>query len=293
MYAIQKSDLKCFTPNAESVCRIEEGSTNSYLREDRAVEAFLKSIEPKYNLALQRLAANNIDNECIYTIAGFAAYVRVCSPAGMRLGAIHLRNAVEEAARIRDKQGAISKPPPGLGGESLTELLNSGKVQIKIDPKYPQALGIANILYLITTFGNFKWEVLQNPFEDSTFFTSDFPVAIEILNHSPIRNRIIPLSPNLAIRICPDPSLDTNRADFSFSNFKYTNRKLNRQEVRSINKLIVRCAESLVFYRNNHAWVSSFVSRNSKFRIELQTKKVPSGTGKLTITTENIVEIES
>ena len=58
MYAIRKSDLKSFTPNAQSVCRIEDGSTNLYLREDRAIEEFLRGIEPKYNPALAKLSRN-------------------------------------------------------------------------------------------------------------------------------------------------------------------------------------------------------------------------------------------
>ena len=40
MYAIRKSDLKVFTPRSEDVCRIMDGSTNAYLREDRAIEGF-------------------------------------------------------------------------------------------------------------------------------------------------------------------------------------------------------------------------------------------------------------
>jgi hypothetical protein len=47
VYAIRKNDLKSFTTNAQSVCRIENGSTNPYLREERAVEEFLKGIEPR------------------------------------------------------------------------------------------------------------------------------------------------------------------------------------------------------------------------------------------------------
>jgi len=146
MYGIRKSDLKSFTPNAQSVCRIEDGSTNSYLREDRPVEEFLKGIEPKYNVALKKLATDNIDAECIYVIAGFVAYVLVCSPAGMRIQSGPLKGAVEEAARVLDSKGLFSSPPPELGGESLTELLHTRKVRVEIDPKYPQSIGIASIL---------------------------------------------------------------------------------------------------------------------------------------------------
>ena len=83
MYAINKKGLKEFTPRSEDVCGIEDGSTNTYLQKNRAVEDFLKTIEPKYNAAVEKLADNRIDEECIRTIAGFVAYVISCSPAGM------------------------------------------------------------------------------------------------------------------------------------------------------------------------------------------------------------------
>src|SRR5580658_2975946 len=82
MYAVRKSDGKAFTPNAESVCRIEEGSTNAYLTHDRLIEQLLAGIEPKYNTSARKFAACEFDPESIYTIAGFAAYVITCSPAG-------------------------------------------------------------------------------------------------------------------------------------------------------------------------------------------------------------------
>lgn len=65
MYAIRKSDLKSFPTNSDSVCRIESGSTNLYLQDVRAIEGFLKGIEPKYNTAIRKLAENQIDAECI------------------------------------------------------------------------------------------------------------------------------------------------------------------------------------------------------------------------------------
>jgi hypothetical protein len=87
MYAVRKSDGKAFTPNAESVCRIEAGSTNAYLTHDRLIEELLAGIEPKYNAAVKKLGAGNIDPECIYAVAAFAAYLITCSPAAMRVQA--------------------------------------------------------------------------------------------------------------------------------------------------------------------------------------------------------------
>src|SRR5208337_4482309 len=107
MYAIRKGDLKLFTPDAKSVCRIEDGSTNAYLREDRIVEKFLKSIEPRYNSALKKLRADKIDSECIFVIAGFVAYVYSCSPTGMRVNSEPLKAIVEDTAMILESKGSL------------------------------------------------------------------------------------------------------------------------------------------------------------------------------------------
>jgi len=176
MYAIRKSDLKTFTPNSESVCRIEEGSTNSYLREDRIVEEFLKKIEPNYNKSIDKLRANDIDADCIFTIAGFVAYIIICSPAGMRINSNLLKGTVEETTRALDSKDVFPLPPPELGGKKLTELLGSGALQVEIDHKYPQVIGISQILSHANSFGNSAWEILLNNFEDSPFFTIAYSI---------------------------------------------------------------------------------------------------------------------
>lgn len=291
MYAIRKSDLKLFTPNARSVCRIENSSTNSYLREDRAVEEFLKRIEPRYNIALEKLLADKIDPEYIFVIAGFVAYVYSCSPAGMRINSEPLKAIVEDTARIFESKGSLPLPPPILGGKSLTELLQSGDVHTNIDPKYPQAIGIASILLLTITFGNFEWDVLINPFEGNPFFTSDFPIAIERTHDARILNKIIPLAPHLAIRIRPNLSYDRKNPDYTFSGFRRTIRKLRRSEVVNINRLIVRCAETSVFFRDNYEWVSRFVKKNANFRVEMRTEKIPYKKGNLLWSTQGISKV--
>lgn len=291
MYAIRKTDLKSFEPNSKSVCRIENGSTNAYLLKDREIEEFLKEIEPKYNIALDKLRTENIDKECIYTIAGFVAYIISCSPTAMRINSKPLKSIVETTASMMDKQGAIPPSPPELGGASLTDLLRDEIVKGKIDPKYPQAIGIATIRKIVASLGNFKWEILHNGSDDSPFFTSDFPVSIEKTNDPCIVNRIVPLSPNLALRIKPDLRLDRSQFDFSFSNFSYFKRKIGHNEIVNINRLIVRCAEDMVFYRDYHPWVKLFVKKNRHFHIDASTEILDLHSGKLLVANSKIVPI--
>ena len=289
MYAIRKADLKDFRPRSEDVCRIMDGSTNAYLREDRAIEAFLKTIEPNYKGSLDKMIAGTIDKECIYTIAGFVAFVICCSPAGMRIHSNPLKSSVEVTATMMDAQGSIPPAPAALGGRRLSELLRDGTIEVAIDPKYPQAIGINSILKITAIFGNFKWEILHNDFDDTPFFTSDFPVAIEKTSNPRVLNRVVPLAPNLGLRIMPDLSHDRDQPDFSFANFSSCSLRLRHNEVEKLNNLIVRCADETVFYRDDLPWVRPFLAKNRHYRIEPQTRTLRTPTGTLMIFTQAVV----
>jgi hypothetical protein len=49
----------------------------------------------------------------------------------------------------------------------------------------------------------------------------------------------------------------------------------------NINRLIVRCAETTVFFRDNYEWVPNFVEKNAGFRIENRIEKAPYKKGDL------------
>ncbi|MBL1353637.1 MAG: DUF4238 domain-containing protein [Zetaproteobacteria bacterium] len=291
MYAINKKDQKLFTPNSKSVCRIENNSTNYFLKDERVIEEFLKGVEPKYNAAVSKLIEGNIDTESIYVISGFVAYVLTCSPAAMRIQSEPLSHSVEETAQILDKNNKIPLPPKELGGKNLSELLKNGKVNIEIDEKYPQAIGVSSILSLVSIFGNSKWEILINPLQSNPFFTSDFPVVIEKTNDPRVLNRIIPLTPTIAVRIKPDITLEREEVDFTFSSFRYLIKRLNRSEVIGINRLIVQCAEFTVFFNKTHHWVAKFVHKYSGFRVVPRVTKIPHGNGTLLWCTQEISKV--
>ncbi|MCP3943837.1 MAG: hypothetical protein GY710_20480 [Desulfobacteraceae bacterium] len=89
----------------------------------------------------------------------------------------------------------------------------------------------------------------------------------------------MPLAPDLAVRIIPDRKFDWKSAGNSFSNFKYQSRILKRRNVVNLNRQIVRCAEDLIFYRDDLVWIYRFVENNRRYHIEPQTKKNPSPDG--------------
>ena len=120
-------------------------------------------------------------------------------------------------------------------------------------------------------FGNSRWEILHNDEEESPFFTSDYPAAIETFDINTPINRIVPFAPDIAIRIKPDIRLSGTKPDITFAKFNAISRHLKRAEVLEINRFLVRCAE-LIFFRHERNWIDGFVSKNCRFRIERVTQ---------------------
>ncbi|EJT04956.1 hypothetical protein RCCGE510_12511 [Rhizobium sp. CCGE 510] len=283
MYAIRKAGLKSYQCDAYSQCRIDDGSTNPYLQEPRIIEEFLKDVEPRYNAALEKLRFGQLDPASIFAIAGFAAYVESCSPAGTRIHSLPIRKTLDMAAELLEKGGHLP-PPPCLGGESLTELLNSGRVQFNVDPKYPQSIGIQTVIERLSVWGNARWDILINEGQDSPFFTSDYPVAIESGERPGLVNRIVPLAPDLAIRIWPDLR-ERGNVDLEFRNLRIRRVNVGKQQIIAINTAIVQAAETTVYYSSDRPWIPRFVEKYADFHIEPKTTKVPYGDGYMSIST--------
>jgi Protein of unknown function (DUF4238) len=273
LYAIRKSNGKTFTPGSGAICGIRDGSTNAFLERDRVVEEFLNTIEPNYDAAVKRLSEGSIDPECVYVIAGFAAYIATCSPAGMRIQAEPLKAELDSVARILDRTGMLPPPPAALNGKNIAELLDNGTLRLFVDHKFPQAIGIQNMLGMTAMFGNANWEIMHNHCEDSRFFTSDFPLAIEQSGNSELLNRVLPLTPRLAVRIRANAGLRKRQRDLDFAHFRYRVRTLTRSEVRAVNRLVVQCAEDLILYSDDRPWVKPFVAKYSRYHLRTITER--------------------
>jgi hypothetical protein len=104
-----------------------------------------------------------------------------------------------------------------------------------------------------------------------------------------VTNKIVPLAPDLAVRICPDIRLSGAKPDLQFSGFSKKRRILRRQETVEINRRLVRCAEDTIFFRDDLDWIKNFVSNNRHYRVEGITQTLPVGTGFLNVSTQRIV----
>ena len=224
--------------------------------------------------------------DTVYVIAGFAAYVTSCSPAAMRLHVAPLNSTVEATGKILDASGEIPRAPEALGRKTYTELIESGILKTTIDEKYPQALGINGIMERVNIWGNSAWDILVNEHaKDSPFFTSDFASGIELSDDPRIINRLVPLAPDLALRIRPDLDARDLNMDAAFKAFRCRLQTPSRSEVRAINQVIARCGEELIFFRDHHDWVEPFVNKHRFFRVKPVTTEIKTPTGYTLIST--------
>ena len=293
MHGFRKRDGHVFPCSSKDVCRVQNGSTNEYLLNDRAIEEFLKTVEPNYNAAIAELRTGKPSRDTVHVISGFAAYVTSCSPAAMRLHAGPLRSMVEATGKILDASGEIPRAPEALGGKSYTELIESGILKTTIHEKYPQALGISGIMQRVNIWGNSAWDIIVNEnARDSPFFTSDFACGIELADDPRIINRLVPLAPDLALRIRPDLDARDLNMDATFNAFRCRLQTPSRQEIRAINQIIARCGEELVFFRDNHDWVEGFLNKHRSFRIEPVSAEIKTPSGYALVSTIRVKSVK-
>jgi hypothetical protein len=102
-------------------------------------------------------------------------------------------------------------------------------------------------------------------------------------------NKIVPLAPDLAVRILPDIRLSRMEPDLTFKSFSHKQRTLKRADILDVNRLIVRCAEDILFYRDDREWVPSFIAKNCGYRVDTIVSQIPHGSGFLTVASQRIV----
>jgi hypothetical protein len=95
----------------------------------------------------------------------------------MRIHTAPLKAMLESTAQALDSAGAFPALPESLGGASLTDLLARGDLKFTVDPKFPQAIGITNVLNMVLILGNSAWAIIS-PARKSSVTSSKSEVSI-------------------------------------------------------------------------------------------------------------------
>ncbi len=263
---VRKSNLNEFTPSPASVCAVNAGNTNPYFQNDRVVEEFLCLVENALPNALHAIRTRKLDNSAIFAVAGLMSTIYICSPAGVRIATEWVTNAHRTAISAVEDFGYLPPIPAGLQqfGGSIKDLLEVGAVELNVDSKYAQSIGISQILKQTSIFGNAKWEFLVSNDAQTTFLTSDFPLIAE--HNTKSMNWTFPLSPEIALKVTPNLQMKKLDPDLNFSFNETVFTKYSAAKVRALNKFIVMAAEDFVFSSSKETWLSNFVRKNRNFR---------------------------
>ena len=273
---IRKSNLqKLKAVPVKSICCEKDWSDNPYFADNpRIIEDVLKIFEPKWTDCVEAIEQDRYDDETKYLMAGYIAYLRVCTPTAGRLGSeslVDLIKPVCDKGRADFEEKELANPDSQYH-EVIKRLRKHGGSKIEVDQKYPIAFGASRLVDIQEKFSTSPWIVFKND-TPIPLITSDNPVCIEYHDVG-FADFYLPLTPSLAIVIHPLRK-DEERQPDRIASFK-------KQGVKHMNRLVVQSAEDLVI-SNDITIAEKLVEKYHDWRVEVNKIKIPYGQGRLTI----------
>lgn len=291
LHAYDKTDLKHFTPTTKNICCAQDWDTNPYFEDDRAIDQYLRVIEPKWDHGVVDIQNLLKYEEVKYFMAGYIAVLVSCTPASIRTLTHATAEMVASSGNIIARQiqnyperfpGAKPLPP-----DVFEQLMASGGLVAKIDPKHTHARTMQNLVDLQWHFYKSPWMILDNQ-TDSPFLTSDFPVAYYYPKpHSQLPYRFAPISPRYAVLIKPSlDDADRKAPKESFGKFPSTEtaiRSIRPEFPKILNKITIQGAEQFVISAYDAPWIMKMVKKYQNWKMDSGTVRLPHGNGELIV----------
>ncbi len=272
-----------------AVCFEIDGDANKYFEDPRILDAYLPQFEQPWKRNVQALREASLEPMAKYQVAGYLAFLRVCTPTAKRLGQNKIRAVVQPTAQEVVEESLRLNPPNDPETRRIIEkVVRERKLVVQIDREFPHALGIGVLHDLTSGLFHGNWLVMFNR-SPRPFVTSDNPAVP--YHHQPdhtIAQIYVPIAPDIALLIAADaswqaqsiPSTDRRQsADDRFAVPK-------AEYVERFNDLIIRAAEERVLHGAPDPELESRVKENSDWRMEVVVDHIPDGQGTVTVTRE-------
>jgi hypothetical protein len=254
-------------------------------QDNNRIEDFFSTIESEWPPIVGRMRAGknlNPDLEAIFTFLGM---MRVRVPAIRDMVELAFTDGVKASARILEDVGMLPPPPPGL--EAVRDWF-----EVSVDPHQSihamanLARGFADIVDRVGL------EVIHNT-TDEMFVTSDNPVIYfdpDVPEQSMLPYTVHPACGSIELLLPVDAStVVRGRSDdkrrFTRDGIRHV-KLTSRQEVRRINRLIVRFGYRFIFARDraHEALVRKHANRSPVF----ETTVVPGPDGARSISVRSV-----
>ena len=156
---------------------------------------------------------------------------------------------------------------------------------IKIDPHFPRALALKNLLSLAADLFEGRWLFSRAP-EGKHFITSDNPaVKLHLHNGDPLGKTFLPLDPQWAVVILPAPRKeDDEEGPAELTSAGVEVREMGDESFQDLTELMVKSAERVVISSRGDQAVHELVKEYSDWGMEAQLDQIPTGDGSFLIT---------
>jgi hypothetical protein len=281
LHAYRKTDGKEFPCWPKDVCHEWEGDLNDAFPDNPGMLGdYRKIFEPLWNPAVKTILEGSIGREEKFIVSAYMANLMVCTPAWRRVGQKIYRDGHVGVLKFKQEMAEKHGKPDPILKEGL-EALDQGHIEIEVDPGYIKAKAIRRLMDFACTIYDQDWTIVANT-TDQPFVTSDNPVAISYSGKpgDPM-TRFLPITPRLclSVRMPLRPGERRTSDDVRAVMSAPPRGKIFHAEARPLgaretNKLIVQCAEELVFSSTDDDGVRELAKKYSRFRVDTDTLEV-------------------
>jgi hypothetical protein len=281
LHAWRKSDLGYFPAYANNICKTAGWDDNpTYLRPPDALGQWLKIVEPHWKLSVGKLSSSTLAPVDKLMIAGYWAYLCVCTPTWQRVATKLQQTDLEENRLPQFIEYATSHPDEFPKAPEYLALLH-GKVAIEIDSNYPKAVLTKGLHRVQWRLYHQEWNVIYNETEE-LFLTSDNPSCFDYRYGSAVDPaRYLPLTPRLALwtngqakNIPPQKAGEILPANGS------SGRQATAKFVREMNTLVIQSAENIVLSSAQRPYILPCVTKYRNWWVSAaQTINIPDADG--------------
>ena len=276
LHGYQKSTGRNFPCWPPDVCREWEGDLNPLLIEPALLGDFRKLFEPRWDAAVEALKSRTLGAEDRFAISGYFANLMVCTPAWRRVATTmyndHAKSFLIFSKQMKEKHGGN----PDLPVEAI-EMLERGEIGLDHDPNYIKAVITRQLMDFAWLTYHSDWMIIGNA-TGFPFITCDNPVAVRQSGDLRVpMTRYLSITPGLCISVAYDrarrlPPIDASMPPMG----RVKCAQATPQGAKSINRLIVQCAEELVISSGHSAGIKSLVRNCARFRVDAEFVRLPS-----------------
>lgn len=284
LHAYSKSNGIKFPCWPKDVCHEWDGDLNpSFLDPPELLGDFRKIFEPHWNPAIEHILGGAVSNFEKFVVSAYMANLMICTPSWRRVGTEHYNQATMGSLTFSQKMNEKHGKADDLLTEGI-EMLKQGQLKLETDQNYVKAKVTQQLLANALVTYNQNWLLLSNETEHP-FVTSDNPVAIEYSGKpGEFVTRFLPITPHLCLQV----TYSYRKEDlFDLKKFpenveKPPNGIIKRGKIKPtgakyINRLIVQCAEALVFSSQESVRIANLVQKYSQYRVEADYVELPTG----------------